>query len=774
MLAFLVSIFLYLAPVFILFYMAIEIYKRNTLSRVNKLASILLLSMMFIMLGNFITNLFPDFIAGQLSLILIYAPSFVLMGSAVHFCYCLTDRFHSIPRAAALLICYAPSLPVLLLLYPFPWISITFVQEGYWKYEYPSTGLLALTMVCAVYTVTACISLTIANLKYVSRLAQNLKKKQIRILLLAHTLGGLWAVPFSFYKRPDIIPAEISMPSVGMFGTLIFALLMRYAMIKYDFLPSKERKYQMLYEMSPMSILLIDNDGVIKDANPEAAILFGFTQEQLLERKLNEFLDAETSLLLKGNCTVVTGTGETKYVKAESEYIVTSGELFQYVVLADVTETRAAEERVSFLAYHDSLTGLANRIRFQQQLEAETSQFAGASFALMLLDLDRFKQINDRQGRFLGDLLLKHVAEQLTQSAPANALIARLSGDEFALLVPGMSKDAAAAAGRKILEGFALPFVHQEQTYCATASLGICLYPEHGNNPDDLLQAADIAMNHGKKHGRNRFVIYDPSLHSEEQQRARVDAEIRQGLEQGEFVLYYQPQTDMKTGQTIGAEALIRWVKPQVGVVPPDEFIPLAEDTGIIVDIGYWVLDTACRQLQTWILSGMPPVCISINLSARQFLDPRFPKQLLQTLERTAIDPGLLCLEITERTAMSDEEYSLQVCRDIMNLGVKLSIDDFGTGYSSLALLKNLSVQSIKIDRSFVKDMVADENDRTIINAIIAMSHSLGKRVVAEGVEERSQWDMLSAMDCDDVQGYYVSRPLSARDFYEFCHKVTC
>ncbi|MNO55597.1 Phytochrome-like protein cph2 [compost metagenome] len=399
---------------------------------------------------------------------------------------------------------------------------------------------------------------------------------------------------------------------------------------------------------------------------------------------------------------------------------------------------------------------------------AETS----SSFALLLVDLDGFKQVNDTQGHHAGDILLEHVARMLVRNTNDKTLIARFGGDEFALIIPDVhSSEELHLISQQLLEGFNTPFIHNGNSFTITASIGISLSPEHGNNADELLQHADVAMYHGKKSGKNRCVIYDSSLRCQENDFFMTVETVRKGLSEGKFRLHYQPQIDLQTGLITGTEALIRWEYPESGNLPPGKFIPLAEETGAIVEIGYWVLDTACEQLKDWIDQGLPPLQMSINLSAKQFLDLHFPTRLAHTLSRTGIDPSLLCLEITEHTAMTNEQYSLNICEQILNMGVKLSIDDFGTGYSSLSLLKNLSVHSIKIDRSFVKDMISDESDRAIIKAIIAMSHNLGKRVIAEGVEMSGQLDMLQDFGCDDIQGFYVSKPLTAEDCFHFIHQ---
>jgi diguanylate cyclase (GGDEF)-like protein len=771
MTAFLLSITLYLIPIFMLFYMTFEVYQRNRYNPHNRIAAYFFLCTMAVYMGNFLTSLFPLQFARELVLWMVYFPAFVMMSLVLHFCCSIAGRLHSRYKALLLMLCYVPMMTGTLLFFRIPGFSVQMFQDGLWKFEVPSRGLSWLTLFFGLYTVLGCLCLVVVGFRCVNEYDWSLKKKQMRTILLGVCVASAWAIPFSIYKRPSFFPTDVNFPDLGLYGVLFFTFFLRYAMIKYDFLPSIERKYQVLYELSPLSILLIDTDGIIKDANAQAFEFMECGPKDLLLRDIRDFTG--TLIMTKGNLAITTFTGKTKHVKVECESILAQHRTYQYVVLLDVTETKAAEDKVMFLAYHDPLTGLANRAYFHEQLQ-QAYDNEDTSFGVMLLDLDGFKQINDTQGHLVGDAILKSVGMRLKQFVPSHATIARLGGDEFAFIIPGLDHiEAVDLLGSRIVEAFKAAFIYNENCFYITASIGICLYPEHGVNAEDLLQFADIAMYQAKRRGRNCYVLYETSQHHDEQDRFLINSGVREGLQQGEFVLYYQPQVDVRSGNVIGAEALIRWVRPDVGIVPPNEFIPLAEESGIIVEIGYWVLETSCQQLTAWIKNGMYPLTMSINLSARQFLDPNFPKRLIQTLHLTGLDPALLCLEITESTAMYDSEYVMRICREIMNIGVKLSIDDFGTGYSSLALLKRLSVHTIKIDRSFVMDMLTDENDRAIIKAIIAMSHSLGKRVVAEGVEESGQFHLLSQLGCDEIQGYYVSRPLEAQDFFQFMNMKT-
>lgn len=787
MLYFIGSLLLFLAPVFILFYMAVEALQRNRRNRLNRSAFLFFFSTLLILFGNFMTGLFSVPFAGKIGYLFIYLPAYATMCFAIRFFAIVTERDRVMSRSLLGLLCYAPILPGVLTLLSPHLFYIEVVQIEGWRYHEVSPPLMGVTIAMAVYTTGICLQFIYSCLREADTLELKLKRKQLQMMMWGVGIGGAWTVLFAFHKRFAILPADLGMPDLRMFGVIIFAYFMRYAIIKYDFLPSIERKYQVLYEMSPMSILILDRHGFIREANAQTEVMLGAAQQELTMRRLDEFLTPDEghasmrpedqqhdSVRYKGDFTIRNAQGGIKHFRADSEFIMTAEGQFQYVALLDITETKQAEAKIRHMAYHDTLTGLANRFMFQERLHEELFRVRQhqSSFSLILIDLDGFKKVNDTQGHRAGDLLLQHVADILKRKAMPDTVIARFGGDEFAVIVPD-TQDAASISGfcQDIFEGFQVPFVFKDKLYYISASMGVCFSPEHGQLAEELLQFADLAMYHAKKSGRNRCVFYDPSIHQEEQERFRMDSWIRKGLKQGEFVLHYQPQVEMASGCVIGAEALIRWHHPEEGLISPAEFIPLAEESGTIVDIGYWVLKTACEQLREWMDAGHGALCMSINLSAKQFMDPEFPEVLADTLDRTGIEPSLLCLEITERTAMLDEGCSADICREIMSLGVKLSIDDFGTGYSSLALLRQLPVHSIKIDRSFVMEMVSNDNDRAIIIAMIAMSHNLGKKVVAEGVEEPGQWNMLSQLGCDEVQGYYVSRPLAADDFVRFLAK---
>lgn len=429
--------------------------------------------------------------------------------------------------------------------------------------------------------------------------------------------------------------------------------------------------------------------------------------------------------------------------------------------LGTVIQRKRFEERLHHLAHHDVLTDLPNRALFNDRLQQamydadRSRRLVGVAF----LDLDRFKTINDSLGHTVGDLLLKAVAERLQVCVRTGDTVARLSGDEFAIVLAGISHvDDAARVGEKILSGFALPFRIDGHELYTGASVGITLYPVDDNGIEGLLRNADVAMYRAKKQGGGAYQFYAADMTSKAQERLALENALRHALERDEFRLHYQPIVDLYTGAVTGVEALIRWHHPQRGLVPPAEFIPLAEETGLIVPIGEWVLRTACAQAQAWRAAGRT-LQLSVNISPRQFEHPGLATTIAAIVANVGFDPALLDLEITEGLLMKNAEGTLAAMTTLSNLGVQFSIDDFGTGYSSLAYLKRLPIARLKIDQSFVQDIPADKNDAAIIIAIISVAHSLGIQTIAEGVETAAQLDFLKSHGCDAAQGFYFSAP---------------
>ncbi|WP_312510508.1 EAL domain-containing protein [Massilia sp.] len=435
---------------------------------------------------------------------------------------------------------------------------------------------------------------------------------------------------------------------------------------------------------------------------------------------------------------------------------------------SDITERKLTEQRVHHVAQHDVLTGLPNRSLLQDRLGQAIAYSTrnGRPVWVMLIDLDRFKFVNDSMGHKAGDVLLVTVAARLRSSLRDSDTVARLSGDEFVVILSEHSEEPLSPAiVQRVMDAVAQPVLLGNKEFFVTCSIGVAVYPSEGTGSENLIEHADIAMYRAKKMGRNNFQFYTPAMNEESLERVRIEGALRNALERDEFVLHYQPQVDLKSGQIVGMEALIRWNHPELGMVPPNRFVSVAEETGLIVQIGAWVMRTACAQNKAWQDAGYQRLRVAVNLSARQFGASDLLASLESALNETGLDPACLEIELTESLFMSDVTPAVELLHRMKALGVNLSIDDFGTGYSSFSYLSRFPIDVLKIDRSFVSDITVDANDAAIVTSIIALAHNLKLAVIAEGVETAEQLDYLRSHGCDEMQGYYFSRPLPAHEF---------
>jgi diguanylate cyclase (GGDEF)-like protein len=431
----------------------------------------------------------------------------------------------------------------------------------------------------------------------------------------------------------------------------------------------------------------------------------------------------------------------------------------------DITDRRRSEARIKYLATHDGLTDLPNRAMFTELLNAsiETARRYNRKLALLFVDLDRFKVINDTLGHADGDALLLEMANRLRQTLRASDVVARLGGDEFVVILPELTDEQeVAVVARKLLSAVMKPVMLRGQECRITASVGIALYPENAGDGQTLIKNADMAMYLAKEEGKNDFRFFSNDMKSQSIERLMLETNLRKALERDEFVLQYQPKIDLRSGQITGVEALLRWNQPDLGMLPPIQFIPLAEETGLIVPIGRWVLKTACEQHMAWRRDGLPSVCMAINLSPRQFQHEHLLRDIDDTLAATGMRPELLELEITEGMVMQNVDRAIGLLREIKKRGIRLAMDDFGTGYSSMALIKRFPIDTLKIDRSFIRDLPENSEDKAIADAIIGLGKALSLTIVAEGVETTEQQAFLRDHACDEMQGYLFSRPVSA------------
>jgi diguanylate cyclase (GGDEF)-like protein/PAS domain S-box-containing protein len=466
--------------------------------------------------------------------------------------------------------------------------------------------------------------------------------------------------------------------------------------------------------------------------------------------------------------TIVDRHGETRWVLINAVGMVdaTGKRIGQRGTGRDITDRKSAEARISYLATRDPLTELPNRVLFNDRLEQGivAARRTGQSLALLFIDLDRFKNINDSLGHQVGDLLLREVADRMQGCIRKGDTLSRLGGDEFVVTLEGLQQaEDAAQVAAKIIKTLSRPCEIAGHTLNTSCSIGISIYPLDADDDRALMKNADTAMYHAKERGRNNYQFFSPEMNVRAVERHTLETALRAALDRQEFALYYQPLVDMRSGKIVGVEALLRWQHPQRGVLSPATFMAVAEESGLIEPIGQWVLRTACQRAKAWLDSGYPALKVAVNISARELIRPReFARGISRILSSTGLDPGCLELEMTESLLIQNAEENIAVLRKLGDEGVRIAVDDFGKGYSSLSYLRQLPIDALKIDRSFVRDIERDSEDVAIIRAIVAMAHSLGLQVTAEGVETRGQLDALARLGCDEYQGYLFSRPLPA------------
>jgi len=550
-------------------------------------------------------------------------------------------------------------------------------------------------------------------------------------------------------------------------------------------LRQSEERYRTIIEQIEDGYFECDLRGNFTFVNDAQCRNTGYSREEIIGRSYKNYGDENNAQELNKLFAEIYNTGKPVHAydlamikkdgtKSFNEISVTlirnaEGEPTGFRGIArDVTERKHAEERIQYLATHDGLTGLPNRLMFSQLLNhaIQGAKRYKRQFSIFFIDLDRFKIINDTLGHEAGDHLLQEIAVRFKQALRAVDVVARLGGDEFVILIEEVSDlDNIATVARKILATVIKPLTLMGDECRVTASIGISSYPNDGEDEQTLLKNADIAMYFAKEEGKNNFQFFSKDIKPQSIERLSMETNLRFALEKNELSLHYQAKLDFKTNAITGVEALLRWDNPALGSVTPTQFIPIAEESGLIVPIGRWVLRTACAQNVAWQKQGLPPVCMAVNLSLRQLLDENLIEDIKQALSDSGISPNLLELEITESMVMHSPTRMIGVLAKIKNLGVRLAIDDFGTGYSSLAQIKHFPIDTLKIDRSFVRNIPQDVEDKAITEAIIAMGKTLSLTVVAEGVETIEQLNFLKDHSCDEMQGYYFSKPIIPEQF---------
>jgi diguanylate cyclase (GGDEF)-like protein/PAS domain S-box-containing protein len=548
-------------------------------------------------------------------------------------------------------------------------------------------------------------------------------------------------------------------------------------------LEASEGRFQVLTESAMDIVTVLDADGVITYQSPSVRHLLGVDPQQMVGRSQYDFVHEDDVSSMRVRFAELVKNG---YIDKPFEFRVQAHDGSWRVLESigkscldvpavrgivvntrDVTERRAIEQRVAHLAYHDALTGLPNRSLMQERISSAISRAERSTkkFAVMFIDIDNFKNINDSLGHDAGDDLLRRVAHRLSESVRAHDTIARQGGDEFIVLLDELEgHQGATRVAQKILQSLRSTFKVNGADQHVSGSIGIAVYPDDGTDASTLLKNADTAMFHSKSLGKNTFQFFTPQMTIAVKRRAALESSLRVAVKNNNFSLVYQPQIDLNTGAIVAYEALVRWVTEQGGMMMPGEFIPLAEETGLINELGRWVLEESCRQNKAWHDIGLPKRRIAVNLSARQLSDKNFVEVLNAILERTGLAPEYLELEITESQVMRQGEGSVALLNEIAAMGIHLAVDDFGTGYSSLSYLKRLPISKLKIDQSFVRDITVDPNDTAIVVAIINMAKSLDLDIIAEGIETAGQLSLLRAKGCSVGQGYYFSVPLAAKE----------
>jgi diguanylate cyclase len=609
---------------------------------------------------------------------------------------------------------------------------------------------------------------------------------------------GMAAATFTFQPNHTSHHLESTMNSnvigygigIGMLILLTFIISSIFYDKRYEQKTSQlefmDTIYQTIIMTANDAIILSDSKGMIVAWNKAAETIFGHTEKEAIGEKLEliipqrfqethkkgmeRFLVTNTPHVI-GKTVELFGirkSGEEFPIELSISTLNKGNQRFFSAIIRDISERKQSENRINELVYRDPLTNYPNRRFLDNHLTMCIEQAAlnKQTVAVMFIDLDRFKYINDTLGHRIGDLLLIEVAKRMEACTEKKDMLARQGGDEYILVFPQTSYQKVGLIAQDIIDSLKQPFFIEENELFITGSIGISMYPADGENAETLIKNADTSMYRAKDQGKNNYQFFTTDMNLIMAKKMKLEVGLRKALDNQEFELYYQPQVNVETGKIKGVEALIRWNSAELGMVSPLDFIPLAEETGLIIPIGKWVLKTACKQAIEWEMSGCKPVRMSVNISAHQFRQPDFIKMIEETLDETGLDPQYLELELTE-SIVQDPTYAIPLMEKLKSMGIKLSLDDFGTGYSSLSYLKLFPLDTLKIDKSFIKTVSSGKKDAAIVKTIINMANSLDLNVIAEGVETTDQLDCLLDKQCDEYQGYLFSRPIPSNEMLE-------
>ncbi|WP_219837556.1 bifunctional diguanylate cyclase/phosphodiesterase [Paenibacillus sp. R14(2021)] len=765
-----------LAPLLFLFQSSVDIYRRNPGKLENRMAAAAMLLLFLLSVLDFTQMLLPVTSIAYWYAYVKYPVTLLLAGTSLCLHVTMTRGYHRIPYQAGVTAALLPVAVYMLqavLQGPHYFVKQVTVI-GHWKLDEPSGVWLVYVMITFV--------IWLANnaLAYSAwkQTADRGSKGRFLILIRSNLLFmlafGVCAAVCAIFRLQLPLPSIITSLPV-----LVWGISIRLMMINTDFLPQLAGKYEAFFQLSPAPILILDRQGRILEANPRAVEMFGIHLEGQNGQVFESFLipadqqrfhdryaaDFPNICWQGEEMALWSADGQLRTVLMDMAALAENGEPYVLTILSDITQRKAVERQTDYLAHYDALTGLPNRISFKHELEEALARenHPHQFDAVLLVDLDRFKLINDTLGHHNGDELLKLIAARFRECLSPDMGLARAGGDEFMILVRGAAEyDEIIWIAEKLQQALESPVCLHGAPFFITASVGISLFPSDGNQADVIIKNADIAMYHAKSKGGGQYRFFSKELNSSINRMVEMEANLRKALDEDEFIIQYQPQTNIGSGRTIGAEALVRWNSKVYGMVSPADFIPLAEQTGLILRLGQWVMEEACREAKRWERGGWPSMVVSVNVSVKQFMQPDFVAEVRRILEETGLEARKLYLEITESVVIDKLEVTLKMLDELVAMGVEIAIDDFGTGYSSLSILRQLPISIIKIDRSFIGEMVEAESVRTVVSTMISMTHSLGKTVVAEGIETEEQLAWLKAMGCDKGQGYYIDKPLSA------------
>ncbi|KRE50606.1 hypothetical protein ASG85_20325 [Paenibacillus sp. Soil724D2] len=671
-----------------------------------------------------------------------------------------------------------------------------------WYRLFSTLGMYFISMVCAAAILpftnqltlivqVICITFVFDNvnliiragiMKFVNKAPFFNKVSIIKIIRVQVSLSVVSILLYHLLKQTNLSDLFTEVIIAAFLLLLINFLISAYNK-HIDKIEESKQRYKSLFDRNPDIVFTLDLSGKITSINPMLEKILGYSPESIMDVNLFKYAIStgkqevirhiEQALL--GNPQQFTmgfltkeGTSCDLFITC-GPTVVNDQIVGVYGIAKDITEQKQAEQIIHRMAYFDEITGLPNRSNFQECMAKTLEKAHNNSIAgLMFLDLDKFKHVNDTLGHHTGDLLLVDVSKRILQSVPEGSIVSRLGGDEFTIIFPNLSHaEEVIPVADTILQALAEPFYLNKRELYITTSIGICIYPEHGTDVETLIRNADASMYRAKESGGNTYSVYSKSIQELNEAKHKIHSNLHKAIEREEFYLHFQPKIDLTTDKINGVEALIRWKNQELGQMSPVQFIPIAEESGLILPIGEWVLSTACKQNKAWQDAGFPPIVMSVNLSSIQLQNEHLVRTIGQILRETELDPQWLEIEITESMLLQNTQHTMKVLEEIKELGISISIDDFGVGYSSLSYLKHFSFDYLKMDKSFIDNLNMSPKDELIISGIIKLAHSLNMKVIAEGVESSEQLSYLREQGCDGVQGYLISRPISADEFIE-------